>query len=147
MRQNVRRFTGRNLIEMQLYAPRMRRIDAQTNRPSRGDIWKANQRTNKLRENLFSAMDVIWIDGGRPSEGTRSRWRAARGEGGTWRPSQGERLRLHSDWVSNLTLSEARDRFSLFSVLAMPIQKKCLIRDDRDKLPHRLHPPVDQIYS
>ena len=44
-------------------APRMRRIDAQTNRPSRGDIWKANQRTNKLRENLFSAMDVIWIDG------------------------------------------------------------------------------------
>ena len=84
---------------------------------------------------------------GRPSKGTRSRWRAVRGEGGTWRPSQGERLRLHSDWVSNLTLSEARDRFSLFSVLAMPIQKKCLIRDDRDKLPHRLHPPVDQIYS
>ena len=70
-----------------------------------------------------------------------------RGGGNMPRPRQGERLRLHSDWVSNLTLSEARDRFSLFSVLAMPIQKKCLIRDDRDKLPHRLHPPVDQIYS
>ena len=60
---------------------------------------------------------------------------------------QSDEITVCTDWVSNLTLSEARDRFSLFSVLAMPIQKKCLIRDDRDKLPHRLHPPVDQIYS
>ena len=100
MRQNVRRVTGRNLIEMQLYAPRMRRIDAQTNRPSRGDIWKANQRTNKRRENLFSAMDVIWIDGEGQAKARQAGGgqQEGRGEHGA-RPSQGERLRLHSHTV------------------------------------------------
>ena len=32
---------------MQAYSLRVRRIDAQTNRPSRGDIWKANNGNEK----------------------------------------------------------------------------------------------------